>query len=196
MLTRFEGWGDRWYRADKEALLWPVAGRVLEIGPGTGVNFDYYPPGTRVYAVEPNGFFHPLLERRARQAGIRLRLVGGAAERIALPSARFDHVVGTLVLCSVASPSQVLGEVLRLLRPGGWYHFIEHVAAEAGWRKTAQRLTSSLWQVVFDGCQLRRESLATISAAGFAWQAAADCRFGPAWLPVQPHIIGRAMKQV
>lgn len=194
MLRRFERFGDSWYRDDKSALFWPIEGRVLEIGPGTGVNFDYYPPGTRVYAVEPNPHFHAGLERRARQMGLRLRLVVGEAERIPLPSAKFDHVVGTLVLCSVSNPQAVMAEVLRVLRPGGWYHFIEHVGAGRGWMKPAQWLAAWPWQLVFDGCRLNRDSATTVAQAGFAWQVTAACRFGPAWLPVQPHIIGRAVK--
>ncbi len=41
-------------RAHRDELLAGLAGRVIEVGAGTGSNFDHYPPAvTEVLAVEP-----------------------------------------------------------------------------------------------------------------------------------------------
>lgn len=191
MLRRIDAWADPWYHEVKRGLFWPVSGRVLEIGPGAGCNIDYYPPGTRLYAVEPNPFLHGELRARAQAAGIRLRIVPSRGEQIPLPSARFDHVVTTLVLCSVRDPAAVLGEIRRLLRPGGQWHFVEHVRSD-GWTGAGQRMLYWPWRWMFDGCDLRRDTAAAIRAAGFDWRIVSAGGLGPAWLPVRPHIVGRA----
>lgn len=80
-------------------------------------------------ALEPNPFFHPRLREEARKRGLALTLLPGRAEAIPLPGGSVDLVVATLVLCSVADPEKAIEEVHRVLRPGGAYLFLEHVAA-------------------------------------------------------------------
>ncbi|NIV75570.1 MAG: methyltransferase domain-containing protein, partial [Gammaproteobacteria bacterium] len=45
------------------------------------------------------------------------------------PAGSFDTVLTTHVLCSVSDQGAVLAEVRRVLRPGGRFLFLEHVAA-------------------------------------------------------------------
>lgn len=111
------------------ALAKTLPGRVLEVGPGPGVNLAYLPPGLVYLVLEPNPFFYPLLEAAARERGVHLTLVPGSAEAIPLPEASVDLVVGTLVLCSVQEPGRAVAQVRQVLRPGGVYLFVEHVAA-------------------------------------------------------------------
>ncbi|WP_427017227.1 class I SAM-dependent methyltransferase [Pseudarthrobacter sp. P1] len=141
---------------------------VVELGPGTGANFRYLAPGTHLAAIEPNPAMHGRLRARAAQHGIELDLHPVAAERIDLPDACADAVLSSLVLCTVTDPAQVLAEVLRVLRPGGRFAFVEHVAAREG--TLTRRLQHALrrpWAWCFEGCSCERDLATLIRGAGF-----------------------------
>src|SRR5439155_26769491 len=132
----------------KRALLGTLHGTVLEIGPGTGANLPYYPPDIQWVGVEPNPYMHPYLQKEAGRRGLRADLRTGVAERLPLPDESVDAVVSTLALCSVADLPQVLREVRRVLRPGGRFIFIEHVASPPGTRlRRLQNLVRPVWQL-------------------------------------------------
>ncbi len=113
----------------KRALFGDLHGEILEIGPGGGPNLDFFPTDVHWVGVEPNPYMHPYIRRRiqalGRDAG-NYRIDFGDPQGIRLPArdASLDAVVGTLVLCSVPHPEESLGEVLRVLKPGGRFVFI------------------------------------------------------------------------
>lgn len=164
---------------------------VVEIGPGAGPNLAFLPPGARYVAFEPNRFMHPYLERAARAAGLTAEIRALSAEQLDLPDSSADAVVCTLVLCSVVEPRTVLGHVRRVLRPGGLFLFIEHVAAPRGsCLRGVQRALRPAWRLLGDGCEPDRETGETIEAAGFARVSIERVRLP---IPVvSPHIVGRA----
>ena len=186
---------DRIYGARKRAIYGGLPGTVAEIGPGAGANFRYYAPGTRVIAVEPNAAKYPRLRVRARQQGIDLEIRSVPGESVDLPDACVAAVVGTLVLCTVDNPQQVVSEIHRILVPGGRYIFLEHVAAVSGTRlRGLQNVLLRPWRWLFDGCHLNRETQHVIQAAGFA-SVDMDCFvMDKPWLPFAPHIFGVAVK--
>jgi len=193
MFGKLDTWADQWYASLKPSLFQPFPGQILEIGAGAGINFHYYPPGTRVLAVEPNRFMHPKLRERANKHQINLEILPVRAESIPLPDNSIDQVVGTLVLCSVDNPENVLSEIHRVLRDQGTYHFVEHVGAD-GLVGGVQNALYWPWRLVFDGCRLNRDSESYIRASGFDWTVVSRCKLGPRFLPIRPHILGRAMK--
>lgn len=155
--------------ARKAALLAGLTGDVLEIGPGSGPNLAYYAPTIRWVGVEPNPYMHPYLRRSAARQGLAVELRQGTAEALPVPDQSMDAVVSTLVLCSVHDQAQALAEVRRVLRPGGRFLFLEHVAAPTGSRlRRLQNLVRPLWQTLGDGCHPNRETWAAIQEAGFA----------------------------
>lgn len=166
---------------------------VVEIGAGAGPNAAYLPAGTRWLVAEPNGFFHAPLRRAADRHGLALELLAGDAHALPLPDASADAVVCTLVLCSVADPAAALAEVRRVLRPGGAFLFVEHVAADDGTRlRRLQRGLRAPWGWAGDGCRPDRDTLAAIRAAGFARVEAEAFRV-PLGLAA-PHVAGLAWR--
>ena len=177
----------------KRALLGGLGGNILEIGPGAGPNLRLYSKDCHWMGVEPNPYMVPYLRQSAEQAGLHIEIRSGTAERLPAADQSIDAVVATLVLCSVRDAEQVLREVLRVLKPGGRFLFIEHVAAPQGTRlRTAQRWLRPLWKRIADGCHPDRETGALIEQAGFA-----EVRFEKFRLPlgpVGPQIAGCARK--
>jgi ubiquinone/menaquinone biosynthesis C-methylase UbiE len=177
----------------KRALFSTLAANatVVELGPGTGPNFDYYPRTIEWIGVEPNAHLNPALHEASR--GFNTRLLTLAAESLPLADASADAVVCTLVLCSAANPAQVLRESLRILKRGGRFYFVEHVGAP---KRTAlrvgQRMLSPFWRAIADGCHTCRDTACHIQAAGFARVELQS--FSLPLGPLAPHIMGVAHK--
>jgi ubiquinone/menaquinone biosynthesis C-methylase UbiE len=177
----------------KQALFQSLNGTIVEIGPGAGANFAYFPRGIHYIAVEPNPFMHRYLSKEADRMNFEIDLRGCSAENIDLGEASADAVVGTLVLCSVDDQRQVLREILRILKPGGSYYFIEHVAApEKSILRIIQRVVRFCWKIVNDGCHPDRETLSVIQTSGFTTVEHISFHVGAP--VVSPHIAGRAIK--
>ena len=177
----------------KRRLFSDLHGDVLEIGPGGGANLAYYPRHIRWVGVEPNPFMHKYLRAEAGKLGLQPELRSGVAERLDVPDDSIDAVVGTLVLCSVSDQQAALREMLRVLKPGGRYLFVEHVAAARGTRlRRLQNWIRPVWQFVGDGCQPNRDTGAVIERAGFS--SVRYESFSVAIAIAGPHIAGLAVK--
>lgn len=114
-----------------------------------------------------------------------------------LPDDSVDTVVCSLVLCTVTDPEAAVAEIRRVLRPGGTFRFVEHVAAHPfSPRRWIQSTITRPWSWVFEGCQLSRDTAALIDAAGFA---EVDMRRGrlrfSVFIPVNTVISGWALER-
>lgn len=170
---------------------------VLELGPGVGANFAFVPRGSRVLAVEPNRAMHPALAARAAERGVDLEIVECRAEQLPLPDESVDEVICSLVLCTVDDPARVLTEAHRVLRPGGSFRFVEHVAAHpASPRRWLQWTVARPWAWVFEGCELCRDTGAVIEDAGFFSTEIVRHRLAQSvFVPVNTAISGVATKR-
>jgi ubiquinone/menaquinone biosynthesis C-methylase UbiE len=177
----------------KRSLFSGLSGCVLEIGPGTGANLEYYPEEVLLTGLEPNPWMQKHLKEKADQFNRPIEMLTGSAEDIPLEGESMNAVVSTLVLCSVTDLPQTLSEIKRVLKPGGSFLFIEHVAAREGTRlRTMQRWVKPLWRWMADGCHPDRETWKAIESAGFKDVELEHFRLS---LPVVgPHIMGRAVK--
>ena len=180
-------------RRRKDQLFQGLEGTLLELGAGAGANIPHLPPELRFVALEPNPFMHPYLLNRAQEERRSLTLVQGTAEALPFPDGSLDAVLSTLVLCSVRDLDQVLGEVLRVLKPGGRFLFLEHVGAPKGTRLLRiQRWLRPTWRKLGDGCVLDRDTEGHLARAGFR-NLEVD-RFSVPFPLVSPHIAGIAYK--
>jgi ubiquinone/menaquinone biosynthesis C-methylase UbiE len=151
----------------RECVVGEAQGRVLEIGIGSGLNLPFYRREVEaVLGVDPSP---ELLARARRQAAwvhFPVELYRGSAEELPLDDASVDSVVMTWTLCSVAEPAHALGEIRRVLRPGGALLFLEHgQAPEPGVARWQDRLTP-IWRRVAGGCHLDRPVRRLIGTAG------------------------------
>jgi SAM-dependent methyltransferase len=154
------------YQATKRTLLATLTGDVLEIGAGKGTNLPLLPPGINWTGLEPHPRTRQALTRAAAAGGGGRRVLAGRAEAIPLPSASVDVVLSTAVLCSVDDLDVVLAEIRRVLRPGGRFIFLEHVAAPPGSAlRRLQRMVAPITRVVDRGCDPGRDIAPAIEAA-------------------------------
>jgi SAM-dependent methyltransferase len=173
-----------------------LVGRVLEVGAGTGTNFEFYPDTvTEVVAVEPERRLAVLAQEAAARASVRVTVSTDTVEQF-LADQPFDAVVCSLVLCSVDRPDDVVRQLLSLLRPGGELRYLEHVASggpRAGLQKIAD---ATLWPRLLGNCHTHRHTEQTLSDTGFEVTGARRERALPAWvpLPVTEFAIGRAIR--
>jgi SAM-dependent methyltransferase len=145
-------------------LLAGLSGRVLEVGCGTGLNFEFYPPTVeQVVALEPDDYLRGRAEARALGRP-KIAVQAGRAEELENFPDIFDAVVFSLVLCSVSDPEDVLRQAHHVLRPGGQLRFYEHHLSRDRELARRQRRLSSLWSYAMGGCHPDRDIVALISA--------------------------------
>ena len=150
----------------RNEMLAGARGRVVEIGAGTGANLAHYPRSIeQLVCVEPEEPMARRLRGKAADSGLDVRVVQAPAEELPLEDDSFDTAVATLVLCTVADPTRALGEIARVLRPGGRLVFIEHVRADNPRLARWQDRLHPLWVRFGHGCHCNRPTLETIEAS-------------------------------
>lgn len=181
----------------RQELLSGLAGEVLEVGAGTGVNFPRYPEAvTRLVAIEPEPHLREQAQVAAEGLPFPVEVLPGLAGSLPLPEASVDAVVCCLVLCSVDDLDAALAEAARVLRPGGELRVLEHVLApEPGAMRRVQRgLDATVWPRLFGGCHVSRDTAAAVERAGFVFESLE--RFGfprGARGPTAFAVLGRAV---
>jgi ubiquinone/menaquinone biosynthesis C-methylase UbiE len=180
---------------DRDELLAGLHGRVVEIGAGNGVNFRHYPETVgEVVALEPEAYMRARAQEAASGVAVPVRVLDGVAEQLPLENASCDAAVSSLVLCSVADAARVLGELRRVVKPGGQLRFIEHVRSNRPRHARIQIAAdrTGIWPLLGGGCHCSRETLRAIEAAGFGIEGTRVLRLGPSWGLTHPHVMGFA----
>jgi len=151
----------------RQTLLADASGRVLEVGGGTGANLPFYGPHVESLTItEPEPSMFRRLEPRVREQSPDTKVLRAPAEDLPFEDNTFDVAVSTLVLCGVDNQARALGELRRVLRPGGQLIFIEHVRSdEPGLARWQDRLNGLIRLVAC--CDCNRRTLDSIKAEGF-----------------------------
>ena len=148
-----------------------LSGDVLEIGFGSGRNLPHYPAAVSgVWAVEPSELAWRLAQSRISAGALPVTRAGLDGARLDLPDQRYDAVVSTFTMCTIPDLAAALGEIRRVLRPGGVLTFVEHGLSPqprvAKWQRRLQPVHGRL----AGGCQLNRPIAERVRASGLDLQ--------------------------
>ena len=160
--------GDRRLAPLRERVCAGLSGEVVELGFGSGTNLPFYPAAvTRVRAIEPADLAWRLAAKRLAASPVRVERVGTDAQRLPLPDASADSALMTFTLCTVPDPLAALGELQRVLVPGGRLHFLEHGLAPDPSVRTWQHRFEPVQKRLAGGCHLTRPIVELVEKAGF-----------------------------
>jgi ubiquinone/menaquinone biosynthesis C-methylase UbiE len=184
--------GKLFYDRYRREAMTNAVGRLLMIGIGPGTDLLLLPPAvTSVTAVEPEMAFRRMASALARRRGIALDIVDGVAESIPFPDNSFESVHVGLVLCSVDDVSAALGEIRRVLVPGGRLVVLEHVRGDGAMGRF-QDLIARPWSWLASGCHPNRRTVDAIAAAGFDTRGLRTIRRTLVPPPCTPQLLGFA----
>ena len=145
-----------------------LAGDVVEIGFGSGLNVPFSPAAvTHVAAVEPADVGWKLAAKRLEATTVPVQRSGLDGQSLPFPDDRFDSALSTWTMCTIPDISAALRELRRVLKPGGTLHFVEHgLAPDEPVRRWQHRL-EPLQKRLFGGCHLTRPVVELLTDAGF-----------------------------
>lgn len=107
-------------------------GHVLDVATGTGLVAEaLLGRGFRVTGLDQSP---EMLARARARFGRRVELVEAPAEELPFPDASFDHLTFTYLLRYVDDPGATLGELARVVRPGGTVAMVEFGVPRGAWR--------------------------------------------------------------
>lgn len=182
MYDRMTGPGEaRLLSKIRPRIMGEARGKVLEVGAGTGASFQYYTAEADVVATEPDRYMLERARRRLKNLGnSRIELRQASAEELPFDDDSFDHVVASLMLCTVRDLPRALAEVRRVLKPGGTLRFMEHVRNdESRFWGTLQDAIAPAWRWFAAGCNPNRRTQQAIEDAGFQLEWIDFARIGP-----------------
>ena len=157
-----------WRGQARRDLLKGLRGRVLEVGAGTGRNFQYYPSDVTLVATEPNPHMLKQAAPKAKAAHIPIELRSAGAQDLPFDSDTFDGVVATLVFCTVPDQLKALTEVQRVAKGGAPLLMIEHVHASTLAKRLLLNALNPMQRFIFDGCNVNRETGDAVKEAGYS----------------------------
>lgn len=93
--------------------------RVLIIGAGTGLDFDYLPKHADITATDITPAMVKLTEKRNEKLGLNVKAMVMDGQQLQFADGTFDKVILHLILAVIPNPVACIKEAERVLKPGG-----------------------------------------------------------------------------
>lgn len=155
-----------WFAGGREWIGERAHGRVLEVAIGTGRNLGFYGTDVRLTGVELSPAMLTIARSRAASLGRDADLREGDAADLSFGDGSFDTVVCALALCSIPDPAAAIGEMHRVLAPGGLLLLLDHVGSTSKPLYVAQCLVERVTGRLAGEFFTRRQR-PLVEAAGF-----------------------------
>ncbi len=139
---------------------------ILEVGVGTGKNFDYYPKDARMTAVDfsEQMLKQAALKRDRKNTVVNLELMD--IQSLCFADNSFDTVICSFVFCSVPMPVKGLKELYRVCKPGGQVLLLEHVLSSNPVLAAVMNLLNPVVVGLF-GANINRNTVKNVKACAF-----------------------------
>ncbi len=150
---------------------------ILEVGVGTGKNFEFYPIEARLTAID---FSEKMLKQalhNKHRKGVTVALDLMDIQSLAFADNSFDTVIGSFVFCSVPLPVKGLKELYRVCRPGGQLLLLEHVISSNTFVAKLMNIINPVILTLI-GANINRNTVKNVKACGFS-SVRIDERSGP-----------------
>lgn len=170
-----------------------AAGKVLEIGIGSGLNIPLYDP-TKVeylWGLEPSAEMWAIAQNNAMEHHIEAEFIQSGAESIPLDNDLLDCVVMTYTLCTIPDTKSALAEIKRVLKPAGKLIFCEHGKAPDKHIERWQNRLNPIWSPMAGGCNLNRNIPQLLEQSGFT-VSEINTMYLPGWKPASYNYWGIA----
>lgn len=139
---------------------------ILEVGVGTGKNFDFYPSGAKITAIDFSDKMLAIAKQKAEKRYIDVNLNLMDVEYLDYGDNCFDTVIASFVFCSVPHPRRGLKELHRVCKPGGKVILLEHeISANEKLAWLITKLNPLVLKAV--GANINRHTLNTVKSCGF-----------------------------
>ena len=171
-------------RSQREKIVPLAAGRVLEVGIGSGLNLPFYAAGKvqHLWGLDPSKETWARAQKAVAHAEFDVEFIEATAEEIPLDDGSADTVLVTYTLCSIPEILPALGEMHRVLKPGGQLIFCEHGSAPDEAVRRWQNRLNPIWKRLGGGCNLNLPIPSLLKQAGFRIRAM-DTMYIPGWKP-------------
>ena len=106
--------------------------RILEVGIGTGLNLPLYPSHCRITGIDISDKMLEKAQAKTEELGmdnVTLKVMDAGATDFG--DSEFDRALATYVISAVPDPLSVLGEMRRIVKPGGTIVILNHFRSES-----------------------------------------------------------------
>ena len=153
----------------REKVVPLAAGRVLEIGVGSGLNFEYYNPVKvkYIFALDPSKELLGIAKKRINKSQPTTEFIQGYAEAIPLQNKTIDTILITYSMCTIKDLITSMVEMNRVLKSTGKLIFCEHGTAPEVSVQRWQNFLNPIWRRLGGGCNLNRNIPQILESNGF-----------------------------
>ena len=143
-----------------------ATGTVLEVAVGTGLNLEAYPHDITLTGIDLSDAMLDIARHRTAELGRTATLQQANAHKLPFDDASFDTVVCTFGLCAIPDHTKAIGEMKRVLRPGGTLILVDHIESSSRIARGVQRFLE-IFTVPLGGEHFLRRPSTQVGIAGF-----------------------------
>ncbi len=140
-----------------------ATGETLEVAVGSGLNLGLYPAEIGLTGLDLSEEMLEIARHRAAELGRQVDLRIADAHELPFPDEKFDTVVCTYSLCNIPDHHRAVGEMKRVLRPGGNLVLVDHI--QSGLRPVVWvQKAIEFFSIRSDGDHMTRRPLEQVKA--------------------------------
>lgn len=179
--------GTKPVRYQRKKVVPQAQGRVLEIGMGSGLNLPFYNKDQVefIWGLEPSDGMRKKAQKNLAASDLEVKWLDLPGEQIPLDDNSADTIVLTFTLCTIPDWQAALGQMHRVLKPGGKLLFAEHGKAPDAAVRQFQDKINPWWNKIAGGCHVNRPIVDMIQNSGFKIR-----QLDSAYLPSTPKSLG------